>query len=119
SNFSAIVRFFFFQAVDGIRDFHVTGVQTCALPIWHRQAYHDLIDPQGGLRTGTQLLFLDGALQYRNSELKLEHLDLLAVNSYNPINPFNTPLSWGFNLGWTQEALDRHGQFSEDRKSTR
>src|SRR5690606_40137633 len=31
--------FFFFQAEDGIRDFHVTGVQTCALPIltlfWH------------------------------------------------------------------------------------
>src|SRR5690606_40783282 len=24
---------FFFQAADGIRDFHVTGVQTCALPI--------------------------------------------------------------------------------------
>src|SRR5690606_40572965 len=24
---------FFFQAEDGIRDFHVTGVQTCALPI--------------------------------------------------------------------------------------
>src|SRR5690606_39871798 len=24
---------FFFQAGDGIRDFHVTGVQTCALPI--------------------------------------------------------------------------------------
>src|SRR5690606_40902832 len=22
------------QAADGIRDFHVTGVQTCALPIW-------------------------------------------------------------------------------------
>src|SRR5690606_8721750 len=27
------VTFFFFQAEDGIRDFHVTGVQTCALPI--------------------------------------------------------------------------------------
>src|SRR5690606_20256002 len=26
---------FFFQAEDGIRDFHVTGVQTCALPILH------------------------------------------------------------------------------------
>src|SRR5690606_39768699 len=25
--------FVFFQAEDGIRDFHVTGVQTCALPI--------------------------------------------------------------------------------------
>src|SRR5690606_39701149 len=24
----------FFQAEDGIRDFHVTGVQTCALPIF-------------------------------------------------------------------------------------
>src|SRR5690606_40679662 len=27
------VFYFFFQAEDGIRDFHVTGVQTCALPI--------------------------------------------------------------------------------------
>src|SRR3712207_7649185 len=26
--------FFFFQAEDGIRDIGVTGVQTCALPIW-------------------------------------------------------------------------------------
>src|SRR5690606_40753639 len=25
---------FFFLAEDGIRDFHVTGVQTCALPIF-------------------------------------------------------------------------------------
>src|SRR5690606_40315314 len=30
---SSSVFFFFFQAEDGIRDFHVTGVQTCALPI--------------------------------------------------------------------------------------
>src|SRR5690606_40282767 len=33
---------FFFQAEDGIRDFHVTGVQTCALPIYPL--------PQGGRR---------------------------------------------------------------------
>src|SRR5438874_3652938 len=26
--------FFFFQAEDGIRDLYVTGVQTCALPIY-------------------------------------------------------------------------------------
>src|SRR2546429_6863205 len=26
---------FFFQAEDGIRDVAVTGVQTCALPIWN------------------------------------------------------------------------------------
>src|SRR5256885_8746278 len=41
-NFDGIVscsRFadsFFFQAEDGIRDYKVTGVQTCALPIWPR-----------------------------------------------------------------------------------
>src|SRR5438874_13820601 len=34
--------FFFFQAEDGIRDLYVTGVQTCALPIYKiffRQVY--------------------------------------------------------------------------------
>src|ERR1022692_5107696 len=29
-----IFVFFFFQAEDGIRDYKVTGVQTCALPIY-------------------------------------------------------------------------------------
>src|SRR5437660_1020340 len=34
---STSAMFFFFQAEDGIRDGHVTGVQTCALPIlWKR-----------------------------------------------------------------------------------
>src|SRR5216683_3857272 len=33
------VLFFFFQAEDGIRDLIVTGVQTCALPIWSKVAY--------------------------------------------------------------------------------
>src|SRR5205807_4405345 len=30
---SIVYCFFFFQAEDGIRDYKVTGVQTCALPI--------------------------------------------------------------------------------------
>src|SRR5690606_40259000 len=30
---------FFFQAEDGIRGFHVTGVQTCALPIYYPQGF--------------------------------------------------------------------------------
>src|SRR5690606_40720400 len=38
----------FFQAVDGIRDFHVTGVQTCALPISpDRRTPHPY--PRGGV----------------------------------------------------------------------
>src|SRR6266850_3786641 len=32
-NKSACKDYFFFQAEDGIRDYKVTGVQTCALPI--------------------------------------------------------------------------------------
>src|SRR6266446_3803082 len=32
------IDFFFFQAEDGIRDYKVTGVQTCALPIYDLSA---------------------------------------------------------------------------------
>src|SRR2546422_1764597 len=43
----AFVFFFFFQAEDGIRDVAVTGVQTCALPIWRRhRAERRTVDPQ-------------------------------------------------------------------------
>src|SRR5205823_11548966 len=35
--FVSFVFFFFFQAEDGIRDKLVTGVQTCALPIFPNQ----------------------------------------------------------------------------------
>src|SRR2546426_1577461 len=38
---SAVFFFFFFQAEDGIRDYKVTGVQTCALPICPPYAYGD------------------------------------------------------------------------------
>src|SRR5256885_5501174 len=35
----SFVNYFFFQAEDGIRDYKVTGVQTCALPIWNLPVY--------------------------------------------------------------------------------
>src|SRR5256885_12975354 len=34
TSFGVRTCFFFFQAEDGIRDYKVTGVQTCALPIF-------------------------------------------------------------------------------------
>src|SRR3989454_12616541 len=40
--------FFFFQAEDGIRDYKVTGVQTCALPISNFHVYRRL-ERQGGV----------------------------------------------------------------------
>src|SRR5690625_1987901 len=37
---------FFFQAEDGIRDGHVTGVQTCALPIFYLDSARHHVDAQ-------------------------------------------------------------------------
>src|SRR5256885_3559489 len=47
---SARRSFFFFQAEDGIRDYKVTGVQTCALPISRAEdalARRDLEEARG------------------------------------------------------------------------
>src|SRR5437868_8669576 len=50
-----IFFFFFFQAEDGIRDRNVTGVQTCALPIWisssSRALFRASSSGQAGSRT--------------------------------------------------------------------
>src|SRR5690606_41036237 len=40
----------FFQAEDGIRDFHVTGVQTCALPILVRALADEALHADGSIR---------------------------------------------------------------------
>src|SRR5262249_59696952 len=56
------VVFFFFQAEDGIRDWSVTGVQTCALPIYLDPTYGvgsflgKHLDAQGHGRAGRVLV---------------------------------------------------------------
>src|SRR2546429_6470074 len=57
---------FFFQAEDGIRDVAVTGVQTCALPIWTQP------------REARLLLVVLGADLYERSEAAHAHGDGLA-----------------------------------------
>src|SRR2546425_5095090 len=44
----SLVFFFFFQAEDGIRDKLVTGVQTCALPIYRPGGVVRHLDPRPG-----------------------------------------------------------------------
>src|SRR5437868_14837207 len=48
---------FFFQAEDGIRDRNVTGVQTCALPIWNMPscAIKCSVSQDPGTRAGISL----------------------------------------------------------------
>src|SRR5215203_4132157 len=53
-----IFFFFFFQAEDGIRDIGVTGVQTCALPIWTDGVEVTLED--GSTRTADVVVGADG-----------------------------------------------------------
>src|SRR2546430_948206 len=59
-----VLFFFFFQAEDGIRDLTVTGVQTCALPIWFR----DTEGEHGSLMAGVILFLLVTAWVHRVTE---------------------------------------------------
>src|SRR5256886_7255881 len=65
SEYMLVTCIFFFQAEDGIRDLTVTGVQTCALPIFAIEIEHgaDLADGvRQQLDDGADLvkLYLDG-----------------------------------------------------------
>src|SRR2546429_6628549 len=80
------VRFFFFQAEDGIRDVAVTGVQTCALPIYTRQASRT----SRGMERGT---------------VSNENCDLLTVEEVAKL--LRVPTSWVYekSSARTQERL--------------
>src|SRR5690606_28907488 len=49
---------FFFQAEDGIRDFHVTGVQTCALPICRARSLPEGLSGRAVLPGRERVLYL-------------------------------------------------------------
>src|SRR5690606_16134309 len=51
---------FFFQAEDGIRDFHVTGVQTCALPICYSRRIEDVVENAFTVEAGVRVLVVEG-----------------------------------------------------------
>src|SRR2546427_839774 len=59
---ACIFYFFFFQAEDGIRDLTVTGVQTCALPIYpaNRNQLTDVLDRSFADNTSSWELGSDG-----------------------------------------------------------
>src|SRR2546426_8031823 len=64
---SRCLFFFFFQAEDGIRDYKVTGVQTCALPILAYFAWSllDNFEWAQGFSNRFGLVYVDYATQRR------------------------------------------------------
>src|SRR5690606_40969741 len=77
------LEIFFFQAEDGIRDFHVTGVQTCALPISYSWYLAGLVfkwlKEQGGVK----------AMGEMNARKASKLYDFIDTNDFyaNPIAP--------------------------------
>src|SRR5690606_39746689 len=67
-------HFYFFQAEDGIRDFHVTGVQTCALPISPRKGCDsDFLNQVSRFKPGRMVyVSCDPATQARDLKRLLE-----------------------------------------------
>src|SRR5690606_41175397 len=65
---------FFFQADGGIRDFHVTGVQTCALPIFGPGEGLQRDAVVGEARAAAAILLGD---QHAHEALLAEHAQLL------------------------------------------
>src|SRR5437667_4051464 len=100
--------FFFFQAEDGIRDRDVTGVQTCALPIWFTDPRiadtHQLPDrfftkDQGAFDKGHLVRREDVAWGDTYEELRFANGDTFHTTNCSPqVAGFNRPGSvdnWG------------------------
>src|SRR5256885_6595697 len=75
--------FFFFQAEDGIRDYKVTGVQTCALPIY------ELREGEVGLfgERNRRVERLFGVARETEDE-RAEHVDAVAAERAQPRDEF-------------------------------
>src|SRR5712675_2288857 len=64
--------FFFFRAEDGIRDVAVTGVQTCALPIFTEGALQAALD-----RRGIEYALMEGEGAFYGPKIDLHMKDVL------------------------------------------
>src|SRR5690606_39931177 len=93
-----------FQAEDGIRDFHVTGVQTCALPILQWSS----TDPDGDSLTYRVLL----SDNLNNNQIEFEDLvyDTLALNNLH----FGATYTWQViaSDGINDEVFSSSSQFT-------
>src|SRR3712207_7735319 len=72
--YSDLLCVFFFQAEDGIRDIGVTGVQTCALPIFAIGVDNEIFiaDNQGDWLPSSKILHLQEGAWYGSRSVDFE-----------------------------------------------
>ncbi|MDG5500802.1 DUF4105 domain-containing protein [Marinobacter sp. BGYM27] len=73
-----------------------------------RPAYHDLLDPPEGYRSGAQLQFLrlDARLYTDNDELQVEQLTAVEIRSLSIRDQFFSPLSWQVGFGGRRAEIE-------------
>src|SRR5258706_12383104 len=76
---------FLFQAEDGIRDWSVTGVQTCALPFSSRRRHTRLVSDWSSDVCSSDLLV--GGDLCRNPFQDLEHLGVIVEDVARVVHP--------------------------------
>src|SRR5690606_41052719 len=86
------IVFFFFQAEDGIRDFHVTGVQTCALPILRygtilRHSITSFLSMKKGTRSGCPFSSVFDYPALTSSAVGVSHISHSAYTVIDPRPP--------------------------------
>src|SRR5690554_7142018 len=102
------VVFFFFQAEDGIRDADVTGVQTCALPIW-RSVRCTLLHSNCAIRSACEVrtsataTLAEHEVVHREGVRLLEPLRLRVLEFLEMLGIFNSQ-------ALEAESLDRRPQ---------
>lgn len=73
-----------------------------------RPAYHDLLDPPEGYRSGAQLQFLrlDARLYTDNDEFQIEQLTAVEIRSLSVRDAFFSPLSWQVGFGGRRAEVE-------------
>jgi len=72
-----------------------------------RTSSHHLMDPDEGLNTNSQIVFLnfEGRYYYDEKEFKLQRFDILDLTSLPPSDRFYFSACWDFKTGFVQHTL--------------
>src|SRR2546426_4870683 len=111
--------FFFFQAEDGIRDYKVTGVQTCALPISRLWELCAQLHPSGRRRWGEGGCGVQGrraqgasaevgageAQEHRGQDRLSKHADYLAGEEVNTMMDLSSFVDGGLAILGTVASI--------------